>query len=82
MPEHQKVKIHKFTVIVERDEDGVYIARVPSLKGCHTFAQTWEELQERVKEVIELCLEIEEEEQGEVPSDNQLVGAFQLEVSR
>ena len=74
--------MHRFTVIVERDEDGIYIARVPSLKGCHTFAQTWEELQERLKEVIQLCLEVEEEEQREVLSDNQLVGIFQLEVSR
>jgi len=81
MSEYRDLKMHRFTVIVERDEDGVYIARVPSLKGCHTFARTWEELQERLKEVIQLCLEVEEEEQKEVLSDNQLVGTFQLEVS-
>jgi len=46
----------RVTVIVERDEDGVLVARVPSLKGCHTFANTWEELQERVREVIQICL--------------------------
>ena len=46
----------RVTVIVERDEDGVLVARVPSLKGCHTFADTWEELQERAQKVIRLCL--------------------------
>ena len=49
----------RFTVIVERDEDGVLVARVPSLKGCHTFANTWDELHERVREAIQLCLEDE-----------------------
>ncbi len=46
----------RFTVIVEGDEDGVLVARVPSLKGCHTFANTWGELDERVYQVIQLCL--------------------------
>lgn len=49
----------RFTVLAECDEDGVLVARVPSPKGCHTFADTWEELQERVREVIQLCLEDE-----------------------
>ena len=47
----------RFAVIVERDEDGVLVPRVPGLRGCHTFANTWDELQERVREVVQLCLE-------------------------
>ena len=46
-----------FTVLIERDEDGVYIARVPALKGCHTQAPTYEEIFPRIKEAVELCLE-------------------------
>jgi len=49
----------KFSVLVERDEDGYYIASVPELPGCHTQARTLDELTGRVKEAIELYLETE-----------------------
>lgn len=51
----------KFTVIMERDPDGGYIASVPALQGCFTQADSMEELRERIKEVIELCLEDEQD---------------------
>jgi predicted RNase H-like HicB family nuclease len=47
----------EFDVIIEEDEDGYFFARVPELHGCHTQAPTIDLLMERVKEVIELCLE-------------------------
>jgi predicted RNase H-like HicB family nuclease len=50
----------KFSVLVERDEDGYYIASVPELPGCHTQARTLDELTSRIKEAIELYLETEE----------------------
>ncbi len=46
-----------FTVIVERDEDGNYVASVPALAGCHTQARSLDELLERVQEAIAVCLE-------------------------
>jgi predicted RNase H-like HicB family nuclease len=46
-----------FNVIIEKDEDGFYIASVPALKGCHTQARSLDILMERIKEAIELCLE-------------------------
>ena len=49
----------KFSVLVERDEDGYYIASVPELQGCHTQAKTLDELTSRVKEAIQLYLETE-----------------------
>ena len=39
------------------DEDGFYVASVPTLPGCHTQARTLEELEGRIAEAIELCLE-------------------------
>ena len=51
----------EFNVIIEKDNEGLYIASVPSLKGCHTQAHSLDQLMERIKEAIELCLEIEEE---------------------
>jgi predicted RNase H-like HicB family nuclease len=46
-----------FNVIIEKDEDGFYIATVPALKGCHTQAKSLDTLMDRIKEAIELCLE-------------------------
>ena len=47
----------KFKVVIEKDEDGYYVADVPELQGCHTQAKDKKELMKRVKEVIALCLE-------------------------
>ena len=53
-------KHYNFTVLIEQDEDGYYVATVPALRSCYTQAQTLEQLYPRIKEVIELCLEEEE----------------------
>mgnify|MGYP000952681291 CR=1 FL=1 len=50
----------EFTVIIEKDEDGYFVASVPALRGCHTQAKSLDTLMKRIKEVIELCLEVEE----------------------
>ena len=54
-----------FNVIIERDEEDYYVATVPELPGCHTQAKSLDELMERIREAIELCLEVRGEE---VPS--------------
>jgi predicted RNase H-like HicB family nuclease len=46
-----------FDVIIERDEEGSYVATVPELPGCHTQAKSLDKLIERIREAIELCLE-------------------------
>jgi predicted RNase H-like HicB family nuclease len=51
-----------FDVVIERDEDGYYVASVPRLPGCHTQAKSLDTLMKRVKEAIELCLEVEGED--------------------
>lgn len=70
-----KRKIHNFTVLIEKDEDGFYVGSVPSLKGCHTQGKTIDELLKNIKEAIELCLEVEKE----VPKEN-FVGIQQVQV--
>jgi predicted RNase H-like HicB family nuclease len=54
-------QMREFTVIIEQDEDGIYMASVPELLGCHTQAETLDELNRRIKEAIELYLEVEAE---------------------
>lgn len=48
-----------YTVLIEQDETGAYVARVPDLKGCHTYAGSIPVLMKRVREAIELCLAVE-----------------------
>ena len=47
-----------FNVIIERDSEGYYVASVPELRGCHTQAKSLDTLMERIREAIELCLEV------------------------
>jgi predicted RNase H-like HicB family nuclease len=50
---------HQFDVVIERDEEGYYVASVPQLPGCHTQARSLDDVTERIREAVELCLEVE-----------------------
>ena len=52
---------HQFDVIVEKDSEGYFVASVPVLSGCHTQAKSLDVLMERIREAIELCLEVQDE---------------------
>jgi predicted RNase H-like HicB family nuclease len=67
----------EFNVIIERDSEGFYIASVPSLRGCHTQAKSLDELMERIQEAIELCLEVENQEEINI---NDFVGVQRISI--
>lgn len=50
--------MEEFTVIIEKDEDGYYVAEVVELPGCYTQAKTIEELERRIKEAIKAYLSV------------------------
>jgi predicted RNase H-like HicB family nuclease len=54
-------QIMDFNVFIEQDEDGIYVARVPEIEGCYTQGKTLQEVLERIKEAIEVCLEADKE---------------------
>lgn len=54
------LKKYLFTVLIEKDDDEGFVATVPELKGCHTQGDTMAELMANVKEAIELCLEVQD----------------------
>ena len=55
----------EFSMIIEQDTEGYYVASVPALRGCHTQAQSLDELIVRVREAVELCLEVQGDSRGE-----------------
>lgn len=61
----RKLKSTKITlpVIVEKDEDGFYVVECPLLKGCYTQGETLDEALKNIREVIEMCLEYESEDE-------------------
>ena len=64
-----------FTVLIEKDENGIYVAEVPDLKGCYTQGDSVGEVMKNIKEVIEMCLE----EQNVTP--NEFIGIQKIEVN-
>jgi predicted RNase H-like HicB family nuclease len=49
-----------YTVLIEQDEDGMYIAKVPDIQGCYTQGKTVEQVMERIREAIQVCLEADD----------------------
>jgi predicted RNase H-like HicB family nuclease len=60
--ETKTMKNKEFYVVIERDEDGMYIGEVPQLKACYSQGETIDELMQNIREVIEMCLEELEDE--------------------
>jgi predicted RNase H-like HicB family nuclease len=59
----------KFRVMIQRDEDGVYVAEVPSLPGCVSQGTTRPEALDNVREAIALYLESLNAHGDPVPSN-------------
>jgi predicted RNase H-like HicB family nuclease len=51
------MKIYEFTVVIERDEDGRYVAVVPTLQGCYTEGETEQEARDLIEDAIRLHVE-------------------------
>ena len=71
-----KRKIKNFTVLIEQDEDGIYVAKVPDISGCYTQGKTVQQAMERIKEAIQVCLESDKEEHPKM----KFIGLQQVEV--
>ena len=65
-----------YDVVIEKDCDGFYVATVPEIPGCHTQAKSLDELIQRTKEVIELCMEVVKDE----TQPNQFIGIQRIAV--
>jgi len=68
---HERV----FNVLMERDEDGYYVASVVELPGCHTQAKTLNELNRRIREAVEAYLQV-----AEPQYEPEFIGVQQLKI--
>jgi len=78
----RKRRNYRLQVVLEVDEDGVYVASCPALQGCHTQGDTFEEALTNIHDVISLCIE-EMRETGGEPDVRypEVVGIKSVEVS-
>ena len=74
------MQVYNFVVVIEQDEDGLYLAKVPDLPGCHTQAKTLPLLHSRIKEAIELYLEVQQSKKIPI-LQKKFVGIEQVEVT-
>ncbi len=73
-------KVQRFTVVLERDDEGLYVASIPALKGCHTQGRSLDQVMGRIREAAELWLEVHRERRGGSLPALDLVGVQQLEI--
>ena len=64
-------------VVIERDAEGYYVASVPQLPACHTQARALDEVTERIREAIELCLE----EEGTPEQELEFIGIQRVTIA-
>jgi len=69
---------YRFTVVVEQDEDGVYIASCPALQGCYSQGNTYEEAVNNVRDAIHLHIEARRDVGEPVPIE---VAIDRVEIS-
>ncbi|MDP3913527.1 MAG: type II toxin-antitoxin system HicB family antitoxin [Bacteroidota bacterium] len=73
-----KDKILHLRILVEQDEDNVYIVSCPVFKGCHSYGKTIDEALANIKEVIDICMDEEKEKVTEI---NRFVGFREMQVT-
>ncbi|MDP2950744.1 MAG: type II toxin-antitoxin system HicB family antitoxin [Chloroflexota bacterium] len=69
---------YQFTVVVERDEDGVYIASCPALQGCYSQGESYQEAIENLRDAIKLHIEARQSLGEPVPIE---VAVDRLEIN-
>jgi len=72
----KSAKKKQYNVVIEQDEDDTYIGIVPGLPGCHTQAKSLDQLRIRMKEAIELYLDVEKD----VPKEINFIGIQKIEI--
>src|SRR6266705_6891072 len=57
LPRKEVAAMKRYTAILERDESGSWLARIPSVRGCHTHGRTLEQARRRLREALGLWVD-------------------------
>ncbi len=71
-------KQYNFSVVIEKDESGYFLGKVPALRSCYTQAKTLPELYSNLEEVVSLCLEVENDFFNDKIPQNEFIGVHQM----
>ena len=70
----RKMKTYHLPVVVETDEDGIFIVSCPVFKGCHSYGSTIDEALDNLKEVVQMCIDEQPAE-----AQNKFIGVREME---
>jgi predicted RNase H-like HicB family nuclease len=73
-----KNKILHLPILIEQDEDDIYIVSCPVFKGCHSYGKTVDDALVNIREVIDMCMDEEKEQIHEI---NRFIGFREMEIS-
>ena len=68
-----KKKVYQFTAIFEKNEDGSYTVTVPSLPGCISEGDTFDEALKNIKEAIVLYLEVMKKDKEKIKEEEEII---------
>ena len=68
----------RFTVVLEKDEDGIYVATVPALPGCISDGRTVEGAMSNIKGAILGFIEDMKADGETIPHDIDIIGNVEL----
>jgi predicted RNase H-like HicB family nuclease len=73
-------KTYNYTIIFEKEAEGGYHAFCPSLKGCHSQGDSFEETLANITEAVELYIESLLEDQEPLPEENLIIKPIRVTV--
>ena len=74
----KKINIIHLPILIEQDEDNIFIVSCPVFKACHSYGKTVDEAIDNIKEVITICIDEEKEKQPHIM--NRFIGFRELQV--
>jgi predicted RNase H-like HicB family nuclease len=75
---NKKNQILHLPILIEQDEDNIYVVSCPVFKGCHSHGKTVDEALANIREVIDMCVE---EAKDNDYGKNRFVGFREVQVS-
>jgi predicted RNase H-like HicB family nuclease len=72
-----ETEIIHLPILIEQDEDNIFIVSCPVFKGCHSYGKTIDEALENLREVIDICIDEEKEKTSEI---NRFIGFRELQI--